>query len=69
MLCEFPGTALPWTPHLDGRVKPPEWVAWGAQEEGKGRWMCLTQRGPHLVFLLSQGLPGLRGAVGANGCS
>lgn len=36
MLCEFPGTALLLTLHLDGRMKPPEWVAWGAQEEGKG---------------------------------
>lgn len=25
-----------WTPHLNGRVKPPEWVAWGPQEEAKG---------------------------------
>lgn len=36
MLCEFPGTTSLWTPHLDGREKPPEWVAWEAQEEGKG---------------------------------
>lgn len=36
MLCEFPGTALLWTPHLDGRAKLPEWVAWGTQEVGKG---------------------------------